>query len=99
MRSSTVTDTPSAGTTTAATDLAPPSVVDADDRHLGDRRMFQQDAFDLGREHTLAAGLEDIFDPIGEEEVALVILMGSIARPEPPVAEAVLGRGGASIPA
>src|SRR3954447_7679222 len=71
-------------------DRAPFRIGNADDRHLGDVGVLQQEALDLGRVHVLAARLVHVLHAVDEVVEAFVVAAGHVAGAEPAVGE-VLG--------
>ena len=57
----------------------------ADDGDLGDGRVLRQRLLDLDGIHVLAAADDHVLDPVGEEQVALVVEVAAVAGPQPPV--------------
>src|SRR5262249_26239204 len=75
-------------------DLAPARVRYAEHRRLGDGRMLEEAALDLGGEHVLAAALDHLLHAAGDVEEALVVDGGGVAGAEPAAAERVRRRLG-----
>src|SRR3546814_15870075 len=67
--------------------LAPPLVGHADDRRLANGRVPRDDALDFGGVDILAAAEDHGLDPVADEQIALVVEIASVARPD----DAILG--------
>ena len=64
--------------------FAPLLVGEADGRRVGDCRMTQQYLLDVGRGNILSALDDDVIDPAGDEQIAVVVQPASVVGGEPP---------------
>lgn len=67
--------------------LDPAFVRQADDGDLGDGGMCVQRVFHLARRDEHAAGVDDVLDPVDDEQIALSVLAHQIAGMEPAALE------------
>ena len=59
----------------------------AHDACLGDRRMLDERALDLGRNDAETAELDEVLQPIDDREVAGVVEAAEVAGPQPPAGQ------------
>ena len=69
-------------------------VGDADHRSVGHRRVGEQERLELGRWDLEALVLDELLEPVDDEEVSLVVDVADVAGVEPSVVvDGVRGRG------